>query len=1009
MFDQSNEDGVEFVKLSKKTISIISIATAVVLLFTGVFVYFTFAGEFVETGADVTTDPLTSEQRFDSIVKTSQHFLPQYKTVVDLAMADGPGKPKSRDLKKDPVLSTAENDAAVKTVAKSGTDPLPAVTAEIDRSSLEKLTLDSLISGYINETEAKNAAALPTLRLNELLSTSLSSFKPNLRPSLPDNLLPDLLVTTPKSGDVLLTGAAAQVTWLYTAGRTATFNVYLSIDGGRTFEKLATGLTGTSHSFTVPAKSSAQCRIRVDAYVGTVLYVSDQSDTFSIAQPPQPEKKAVLPNIPDTTPDPLVPSESLGYLKAGEFFINKDQDGTRWFNIALKTGSAAKLLWQVSKVPFSGLATDAVNPYGLLAFGELKPSDSEFSIDFNAVFSAVTKSGDQKNNEGFPFTIPDSAFLIGQSRQQFYIRVIALDAAGKLLGDAGDGITTGYGSPVIKPLESAAGLAQSMAMVQTWTSEDGMETDGLYGYKYLHQVDSGIYAHPNDKYWDFQFRSTPEKTVAAEIQVTTSPFSNASGSYENPAGLVYRNRWDKGTFTTNDWSFTLPLLNFTEPVEKLGTNTVRYYVRMVFFRTSDSEPGVVYPITSETQLIYYNNLELNKSAASLKFAPTQQVTVKSNIPYTTFQYYIPAQWDHPDAYKYFEVTRRILWNEMEMTLKTPDGTIYPYPEHYSKTKITQDEYQALLDKYLPVGSSFSLTVKTSWWDDFTGLLGDIYNAVRQAYSDLKDSAVDFVADNFPLIDGDTREALRSALSIAVSAGLTAIGLPPELPDFEALAANGFEYCLQEAIDEACRQYNIPQNEITDEIRDKITSEFKSKMEEIAKTNRANPLGVDYLKPAAKYRYRPAELCVFVQNMSDSVSPGGTMRIRYAVKNYILSFYETKDIPIPELLPGTHLEIHYYWKPTIGSPVADYWDNYKKYYYGNSTKECEFSMSVTYDLPDAETYAQMHGINPPKSAVPLTQYEYVYDHDPVYTFSYIQPPCEYKTGGDPNVDIMDFFE
>ena len=74
--------------------------------------------------------------------------------------------------------------------------------------------------------------------------------------------------------------------------------------------------------------------------------------------------------------------------------------------------------------------------------------------------------------------------------------------------------------------------------------------------------------------------------------------------------------------------------------------------------------------------------------------------------------------------------------------------------------------------------------------------------------------------------------------------------------------------------------------------------------------------------------------------------------------------------------------------------------------GNGS-ECEFRLTVKYDVPDVRTAAGQQGLT--GGTAPFLLKEYVYDHSPVYSYSYQQAPCEWKTGGDTSVIIMDFYD
>jgi len=85
----------------------------------------------------------------------------------------------------------------------------------------------------------------------------------------------------PDPGDSIITGEIVPITWLAApATDPVVYDVYLSIDGGATWQELATDLTGTQFNWTVPDVESANALIRVIARDGTGMVGYDTSDEF---------------------------------------------------------------------------------------------------------------------------------------------------------------------------------------------------------------------------------------------------------------------------------------------------------------------------------------------------------------------------------------------------------------------------------------------------------------------------------------------------------------------------------------------------------------------------------------------------------------------------------------------------------------------------------------------------------------------------------------------------------
>jgi hypothetical protein len=913
--------------------------------------------------ADLTAASLTARECFAKLAEGDPILSPVYKFAVELAIANGPGHPGANGAVKS---STSVSAAASDSGAESIVLALPAALSSTPTTIVQPGTT--------------SATAAPVLK-----------------------------VAGPAKGKVLVAGAKYDLRWSYSTSpftASPTFTVSLSTDKGKTYRRLATGLTGQRLTVTLPKKAYDQCYFQVetdpDPDSDASIVVTGRSGLFSIALKRQPNSKPVYPPKP---------AADLAYVKAGTFFIDKNVDGTRWFRLGNVDTHAKRLVWQLSGAPFSGLNSEALDPPGLLASGELDPGQSEFSLDFTKLVAAAT-SGQATLSGAAAHTVSYSPMkgpaLLKQDRYSLYVRVIALNASGELIGDAGRGMTLGYGSPLVELAADTGIPGEAVGIIETWASRKGLPENLPTGTERVRQ--KAIYAYSEDKFWDFAFHSTPANTGRVDVQIATSPFGTNAGSYEQPAGLVWHTRWD-GQFSPAVFDFRIPVHEFTDKVKATAAKPARYYIRAVFFKNTEN-PEVFHPVASETLVMYFVSstrpVMMNTGVSLTGYRPTETITVKSGIPFTSFSYYRPAQFEAPDANRWFEVSRRIMADEMVLTVKTPNQVIYPYYTEYLNTGMSKAQYQALLDQVLPVGTCFPLTVNTDAASDFMDLLGDIYGSVKKAYDDFKTSLVSYVADNFPLLDSDTRDTLRSALDLALNAGLAAIGIPPTLPDFDVLAAEGFGYCLDVAIQQECQKYGVDPNTITNAMRKQLTDQFSAKMAELTRLKNVNPLGVGYLRPASSKQSRPASVTFIVQNFTDKVSPQGTLSASYSPLKGLMTFYRPLHAAIPPLQPHTYKIVTLYLQPDIPTPWGEPAYNKERYdhYYFGEGGTCRFSLTVKYDVPDAKVLAQPQGLIPTDPS-PFLAYEYVYDHDPTYRFSYEGPPSEWNTGGDPAADPHGF--
>lgn len=949
-------------------------------------------------------EPLTSIECFAYLDERDKFLFPASQPGVVLAMSDSFGRPSSNEILPSPVAFGEES----------------SIYQEADWVPTIALLANGSISHGLSDSTVTLAG-----NLGSQSGISFPIIRPSLKPNLPDLSTPTpksnpLSITSPKKKETVVGNSTFKIAWKLNSDRKATYVLFLSTDNGESYDCIIRDVEGKSYKWSVPNADHSACRIKVEAWVGDVLFAEAVSGKFSIKEEKTPPKKTPQPTatpLPEqaSTPAPdggLLPFDAVNpdavYRTAGQFFINPKMGGQRWFRYELQVDGAETILWQVSKYPFATDNDRPLSPVGLLVSGVLDPDQNEFVIDFNAIVERLTGKLEEGEGLGATFQVEKGQVLLPQFQYTFYIRAVALDAAGNLLGDAGEGVSTGYGDPTI---HVSADVSSNTVIIQTWVGEKSSQHQGQSSMPYIHQTE-GIYVHPDDLMWRLQFRDRPANAVAHELQVATTPFSSSVSSYFDTSGLVYREHVDYTSVYDDSWAMDHMLVfnEFAPPAESLGTSTIMYYMRMLFFVQDQFDSSRQYVVPSETQIIYYNDLELSDNAADLTFAPTQQITVESGVPFTRVLSYTPVQWEDPNVGEYYEVSRRIMAQENVLSVVI-DGKYVVVPfafrDMFGDTSSIED-YQQRLDTYLPVGHEVRIKKsEPGVLDELGKILSYVYNSVKDGYEDLQNAVVNVVADNFPFLDDDQREALRDAIGVALDIGLTALGIPPSLPDFEEAFAKGFDYCLAIALEEVCAQMGIPEDAIPDEVRERVSEEVARQI--ASQVSSGGGTQYSYLRPSTTRCYRPACVEVLVSNQSDQPTVGGALTVGYSVKNHFYSIYKPARLPIPTLDPGEQIVITCYLTPNIDLPVVQYKPGFEYYYYGKSdVKTCVFSVTARYNVKDAEVLALEQGLHEESTGLPLMNYSYEYDHSPVYNFTLEKLPC-WANEGDMSISSDEFYK
>jgi len=811
-------------------------------------------------------------------------------------------------------------------------------------------------------------------------NSSSNALNPNIakiRPDivLPDVSLPDFYILNPNVENPRFTGDSYTISWKYSGGRKVTYTVLLSTDEGNSFVTLGEGITAEEYTLTFPDTPSEHCVLRARAMLDGRVYKSADTNEFALVNAPVTAPPPIFDYV-----DPLVQYVDLPGLR-----ISDETGLPVWFEAENHADNAAKLIWQLSESPFVGTKESFGAENGILASGEVPGIGGEFSVDLKTIREELAKP-DAERSAGTPF-------LPIQSVYEFYLRVVALDEEGECVGDPGRGLYFSYGAPDILYESQSTSLADNseirilMEMPVPYTS---------YKYTWKRVTPDVFNADLSDISDRVLFSGSEsqeasdiiQKATRVELQVATSPYTNAETlGLAKTSGIVYSYLdaepdigESSGSFTyLTPWYHGLEYKEFAPSESELDAmGGIYYYVRGIFYVPDTDNPSKLKAYPSETLTIAFR-------ATSALNNQVEQVTVKSDIPYIQFWDYYPIKWQTADYDEYYEVARHIEAPEMTFSVKCTDGFRIPSYAAAMKGGWTPEQYQALLDDRLSVGKIIHyVKAEPGFWDEFFGLLKAIYSGVSEAYAEAKASVVSLV-DYIPLIGDDARSFLKAAASYVIDYGLMYIGLPPTLPNIDQLAADGMDYIMKVAVDEALEAAGVPADspaarEITETVREQVASDITGGLEAAILAQSQNPLKVGFLRLDTSRLYQPAYVDVFVCNYSKT---RGTRSGKIFVSSGNgFEIYKTRSVAIPALLPGEHLTIRVYL-----DHLRNKYDGYNQYfdkiYNGNSDKPYKLTVYSQFQLPDARQAAKEQGLE--SAPLPYVT-EFTYDHD-AYSYYY----------------------
>lgn len=851
---------------------------------------------------------------------------------------------------------------------------------------------------------------------------------------LPNVTLPEFYLVSPQVSSPQFTGRSYALAWRYTGGRKLTYAVSLSTDGGKTFGQLAKDLTGESYTVTLPKAPAERAVLRVSAMLDGRAYKTADSAEFAIVAAPRPTPAHLKDFV-----DPQV-----AYVNVPGLRINSASSLPVWFQAETSAEGADRVIWELSKTPFRGSRESFGAEPGVVASGTVDmAADGEFSLDLKGLCDRLSTPD--------PARSPDAPYLVSQSVYQLYLRVVPLDTSGAPIGDPGRGLSFTYGLPDVRPGATAAAMAEE-PKIQTqvyvpyyWDHRWERIAPGVLNRDPGDDADFLLFAGTDGPHSDFgegvvagveDAVSTAvgeiedvvagqqpdekgagsriiSKAVQVEVQVATSPFTDsATLGQKPPAGLVYSwvdtapdigSSTDLGSTYDTPYGHSLEYDQFVPSKEVLNaTGGIMYYVRAIFFVPDAANPSVLHPYPSETLTVAFRATDASTNEVA-------KLEVKSDIPYVQFLGYNPVQWQQVDYDEYFEVARPIEAEEMNFSIEHDGDFLLPYAEHVAMYGWTRAQYQAQLDKMLPVGQVIHYKkAEPGFWDEFFSLLKSIYSGVSEAYANAKTSVVSLV-DYIPLIGDDARGYLKTAARAAIDYGLASIGIPPTLPNVDQLAEGGMDYLMKVAVDEALRSAGVPPDspaaaEITEKVRQEVAAGVSSELEKALLAQRQNPLNASFLRLELKKLYAPAYVDVFVCNYSQTrTTRSGEL---FFTSGNGFDVYKTMKVTVPALKPGEHVTVRMYL-----DHLRNKYDGYNKYFDAkyNGTSSTPYKMTVYsyFPLPDVHQAAAEQGIK----AAPLPAVtEFTYDHD-AYSYRYerefVPADAIYESDSAPNTqDFLD---
>lgn len=501
-----------------------------------------------------------------------------------------------------------------------------------------------------------------------------------------------------------------------------------------------------------------------------------------------------------------------------------------------------------------------------------------------------------------------TARMLPQEQRTYYVRIVALDSNEECIGLPSEGTKVVVGDPGLDQMLSDPELLTSSdsspSLIAPWFKPKQLNTaSGLllsstgktcehYEFRcHNWQGAANIIGVPVDKNrfgWSFHDGHETNFSFAVWQLVGKEQTENPSGSdieavWRNPEGLM-----DAGLLRTDDldpdiWcdtcpkhSFVLDMTKYLPTYEQGNFTKADYYLRVIAMEPTDN-PEIFNAYPTQWLNIHYESEPCGgQECPEVYLCDFMSLTVDVPCPDVKIVAYEPIHSQSNDWFYHYIVTKKpeFPWSELYTQGQPVDMT--PKPANKNWWDYIEDAFGAIVDG-----------------------MESIVNWVSQAWKDIKSFAVDVASSAACFGDETCKEVIRPFVETGLNTGLAALGIPPEIPNFDQLTSMGKGYLVKTLAAQAGVDPTLAEFVMTDE---NIQAGVEAFIDQSAEPASGDPLGLK-LDPA--YQYRPAYLMIELTNRHGVPTMPGTLSISDSQR---LFRTQEPNIPYPGLDAGETLTV-----------------------------------------------------------------------------------------------------
>jgi hypothetical protein len=286
-----------------------------------------------------------------------------------------------------------------------------------------------------------------------------------------------------------------------------------------------------------------------------------------------------------------------------------------------------------------------------------------------------------------------------------------------------------------------------------------------------------------------------------------------------------------------------------------------------------------------------NDADLPSNFVELRFGPAEAAPAfdmnPKYEPVVTFVSYRPVQGYTFDWQCWVKASKDITVPDFlgaGVDPGTNDGTAVLYPKGATRNACDKDDGNIVDDFVDALGG-------------FVDLLGSFVDWVSKAYSSIKSAVASKLVSVIPGCSSDP--VCQGAVQMGLNAGMAALGMPPDLPDFEQLQAMGEGYLLDAVAQQVAAQTNLT---FADEAAKAALKEFIEKGKDAMQGGGG---GSSPWIPDDSKQYKPLLLTLAVSNPSTT---GTTPPMYMEVSEPGGARYKPRTVTVPSLAPGHSVNI-----------------------------------------------------------------------------------------------------